>query len=118
MRDENARYRIVADLMASGAAVAEGYLYGSEAVHLIKNKLVSRDVITSYRSNAYFERVRMYGVDAAKRWEDERKAFHADCWQNYDKIMEQRKEMEDMKAGRNRGHSAEVNGRDPSGKGC
>lgn len=101
MRDENARYRIIADLMASGAPVAEGYLYGSEAVHLIKNKLVSRDVITSYRSNAYFERVRMYGVDVAKKWEDERKALHADCWENYDTIMKQRKEIEDRKAGRN-----------------
>lgn len=101
MSDDNARYGIVADLMAKGEAVAEGYLYGSEAVHLIKSKLVSRETMTAYRSSAYFQRLRMYGEVQAKQWEEERKALHTSCWESYDEVLRQRKEIDDRKMGRN-----------------
>lgn len=90
--EQDAHYGIVATKMLNGNDVSEGYLYGVEAVELLKRGLVTTDILSRYRSNAYFARVRQYGEDTARQWEAERKAAHKSAWDGYDAVQRQRAE--------------------------
>lgn len=69
-------YELNANRMKSGEAVAEGYLYGREAVEMIARRLIDHDTMTKYRSAAFFRRKDMHGEEAALRWEAEAKERH------------------------------------------
>lgn len=67
---------ITAQAMDAGRAVGEGWLYGRNAVELIRRQLVTREVMTAYRSGAFLARREIYGEAAALQWEAEAKARH------------------------------------------
>lgn len=62
--------------MAAGEAVGEGWLYGRLAVDLIAGGHVTKEVMTAYRSAAFFNRKDLYGEGAALEWEAEAKERH------------------------------------------
>lgn len=68
--------------MNAGEAVGEDWLYGRGACEMIEAKLVTREVMTAYRSGAYFRRKDMYGEEAALAWEADRKEMHARIWRD------------------------------------
>lgn len=69
-------YAIVGKRMAAGEAVGEEYLWGRQAVEIIKRKLVDRDTMQRYRSAAFLARKRAYGEAAALAWEADMKDRH------------------------------------------
>ncbi len=69
-------YEAVSKRMRAGEAVGEGYLYGRQAVELIKRGLVDKDTMMKYRSAAYFHRKDTHGQASATAWEDEAKERH------------------------------------------
>jgi hypothetical protein len=70
-------YEIMADRMAKGEAVGEGYLWGRQAVEMIRLRLVDEPTMKSYRSGAFLARRELYGEAAALAWEAECKERHA-----------------------------------------
>jgi hypothetical protein len=62
--------------MAKGEAVGEDWLYGRCAVDLIAGGHVSKEVMTAYRSAAFFARKDVYGEEAALEWEAAAKERH------------------------------------------
>jgi len=62
--------------MEEGRPVGEGWLYGRNAVELIRRRLVTQEVMTAYRSGAFLARREIYGQEAALRWEAEAKERH------------------------------------------
>lgn len=70
------RYAHVGALMADGEAVGENYLYGREAVELIRRKLVDEETMRLYRSAAFFARKEIQTEASALEWEAEAKARH------------------------------------------
>jgi hypothetical protein len=73
---ETDHYQIAAARMEAGQPVGEGWLYGREACELIRRGLVTREVMTAYRSGAFLARRKMYGEPAALAWEAEAKERH------------------------------------------
>lgn len=67
---------IIAAKMERGDPVGEGWLYGRDAVDLIRAGKVSREVMEKYRSGAFLARRKVYGEDAALAWEAHAKAQH------------------------------------------
>lgn len=65
------RHDISAARMARGEAVGECYLYGREAVEMIRRRLVDEPTMKKYRSAAFFGRKDVQGEAAALRWEAE-----------------------------------------------
>lgn len=72
-------YEITARRMQAGEAVGEGYLYGREAVELIRRGLVDEATMRRYRSAAFLARKQAYGEAAALAWEAEGKDRHEDA---------------------------------------
>lgn len=87
---------IIAGKMERGDPVGEGWLWGRDAVELIRAGKVSREVMEKYRSGAFLARRSVYGEDAALAWEAHAKARH--------------KAADEVFRGQNgpRGYSAEV----------
>lgn len=69
-------HQIIADRMARGEPVGEGWLYGRAACELIRQRLVDQATMSAYRSGAFFARKDTYGQAAALAWEAEAKAKH------------------------------------------
>lgn len=67
---------IIAAKMERGEPVGEGWLYGRDAVELIRAGKVTREVMETYRSGAFLARRKVYGEDAALAWELHSKARH------------------------------------------
>lgn len=67
---------ITAGRMSRGEPVAEGWLYGRNAVDLIARGMVTREVMETYRGGAFLARRAMAGQEAALRWEADAKAAH------------------------------------------
>lgn len=61
----------------AGSPIAEGFLYGAACHELMRAKGITESDLRPYRSGAYLARRAMYGEDAAREWEAERKAHHA-----------------------------------------
>lgn len=70
-------YPHIGSLMADGEAVGENYLYGREAVELIRRRLVDEPTMTKYRSAAFLSRKATQGEARALEWEADAKARHA-----------------------------------------
>ena len=70
-------YPHIGSLMADGEAVGENYLYGREAVELIRRRLVDEPTMTKYRSAAFLSRKDVQGEARALEWEADAKARHA-----------------------------------------
>ena len=69
-------YEVMGKRMAEGKDVGENYLYGREAVELIRRKLVDEDTMRRYRSAAFFARKEIQTEASALEWESEAKARH------------------------------------------
>ena len=69
-------HEISARRMAAGEPVGENFLYGREAVEMIRRHLVDEPTMTRYRSGAFFSRKDMHGEASALAWEAEAKARH------------------------------------------
>lgn len=69
-------HEIAARKMAAGEPVGEGYLYGADAVEMIRRHLVDRETMTRYRSAAYHNRRTAHGEPSALEWEAEAKSRH------------------------------------------
>ena len=69
-------YAIMAKRMAAGDPVGEGYLYGREAVEMIRRRLVDEPTMRAYRSGAFLARRKTQGEASALAWEAESKARH------------------------------------------
>lgn len=67
---------IVSAKMERGESVGDGWLWGRDAVDLIRAGKVTREVMEKYRSAAFFARKDTYGEDAALAWEAKAKAAH------------------------------------------
>jgi hypothetical protein len=65
--------------MNAGEAVGDGYLYGRDAVTLLRGNHVSLDVMTKYRSALFFSAKDVWGEELALRAEARWKAKHADA---------------------------------------
>lgn len=74
--EPKSEHQIIADRMARGEPVGEGWLYGRAACELIRQRLVDQATMSAYRSGAFFARKDEYGQDAALAWEAEAKAKH------------------------------------------
>lgn len=74
--ESKTEHQIIADRMARGDAVGEGWLYGRAACELIQRGMVDRETMTRYRSAAFFARKDIYGEVSALAWEAEAKARH------------------------------------------
>ncbi len=72
-------YRIQAARMERGEAVPEPFLYGTEAVELIRRGLVDRETMGRYRSAAFLSRRDTHGEAAALAWEADAKQRHEDA---------------------------------------
>lgn len=70
-------HEIAGRRMANGEPVGENYLYGREAVELIRRGLVDEATMTRYRSAAFFSRRDIQTEASALAWEVEAKARHA-----------------------------------------
>lgn len=70
------RHEINAKRMSKGEAVGEYYLYGREAVEMIRRGLVDEPTMKRYRSAAFFARKDVQGEAAALKWEAEAKERH------------------------------------------
>lgn len=57
--------------------IPEGMMYGVNALTLMRQEGISEAELRPYRSSAYFARKSLYGEEAARKWEDERKDHHA-----------------------------------------
>ncbi len=69
-------HEINARRMDRGEPVGEGYLYGREAVEMIRRGLVDEATMKKYRSGAFLARKATQGEASALRWEAEAKARH------------------------------------------
>lgn len=69
-------YELNASRMKAGEMVGEGYLYGREAVEMIARGLIDVEIMTKYRSAAFFARKDIHGEAAALAWEAEAKERH------------------------------------------
>ena len=69
-------YEVMGKRMAEGKDVGENYLYGREAVELIRRKLVDEETMRLYRSAAFFARKEIQTEASALEWEAEAKARH------------------------------------------
>lgn len=67
---------IAAKNMSNGMPVAENYLYGRLAWELIDRGLVTNEILTQYRTDAFRSRCSVYGDAAAAAWEVEAIAHH------------------------------------------
>lgn len=74
--EPKSEHQIIADRMARGDPVGEGWLYGRAACELIRQRLVDQATMSAYRSGAFFARKATYGQEAALAWETEAKAKH------------------------------------------
>jgi len=74
--EPKSEHQIIADRMARGEPVGEGWLYGRAACELIRQRLVDQATMSAYRSGAFFARKDTYGQAAALAWEAEAKAKH------------------------------------------
>lgn len=70
---------IAARCMNEGKPVAEGWLYGRNAVEMIAERLIDQDTMTRYRSSAFLRRKDLYGEGPALAWEAAAKARHEDA---------------------------------------
>jgi hypothetical protein len=64
-------YQIYAARMERGEGVPEGFIFGREAVELIKRGMLSEDTLRRYRSGWFFNAKDVYGEEEAKRMEAE-----------------------------------------------
>jgi hypothetical protein len=76
---EDERLKKIGALMEEGQPVGDGYLWGRDACELIHRRLVTREVMTGYRSKLFFRHCDVYGEDAALAWEERMKAKHEDA---------------------------------------
>lgn len=67
---------ITARKMQRGEPVGEGWLWGANAVALIRAKLVDQQTMEKYRSGAFLARRAVYGEESALAWEAEAKERH------------------------------------------
>ena len=74
--EPKSEHQIIADRMARGEPVGEGWLYGRAACELIRQRMVDQETMSAYRSGAFFARKDTYGQEAALAWEAEAKAKH------------------------------------------
>ena len=63
--------------MNSGEAVGDGFLYGRDAVELLRSGKVSMEIMTKYRSSLFFSAKDVWGEEIALKREAEWKAKHA-----------------------------------------
>lgn len=70
-------FTIHARLIREGQPIPEGMMYGLNALALMRQEGISEAELRPYRSSAYFARKKLYGEEAARKWEDERKDHHA-----------------------------------------
>ena len=54
--EPKSEHQIIADRMARGEPVGEGWLYGRAACELIRQRLVDQATMSAYRSGAFFAR--------------------------------------------------------------
>jgi hypothetical protein len=71
---------LVAARMRAGEPVGETWLYGLRACELIARGLVNFGLIEAYRRGALRARARLYGEDAARRWEAEAREQDEQGW--------------------------------------
>jgi len=72
---------ITARKMQRGENVGEGWLWGRNAVEMIRRGLVDRETMEAYRSGAFLARRAQYGEASALAWEAEAKARHEEAKQ-------------------------------------
>lgn len=77
--DREQELAIIGKRLAEGDHVGEGWLWGRQAVDLIRRGLVDEPTMRKYRSSAYFSRKATYGADAAQKWEADAKQRHQDA---------------------------------------
>lgn len=82
---------IAARCMNEGKPVAEGWLYGRNAVEMIAESLIDQDTMTRYRSSAFLRRKDLYGEGPALAWEAEAKQCHEDAKQIHGQNREARR---------------------------
>jgi hypothetical protein len=71
---------LVARRMRAREPVGQDWLFGLGACELIARGLVDGDLMKAYRSGAFHARARLYGQDAAQRWEAEAQARLDAAW--------------------------------------
>lgn len=64
-------YHINSQRMKNGEAVPEGYVFGREAVEMVRRGLMTMDVMRDYRSTWFFKMKDVYGEVEARRMETE-----------------------------------------------
>lgn len=65
--------------MQRGEAVGDGYLYGRDAVQLLRDGHVSEEIMAKYRSAWFFNAKDVWGEEIARKIERGMRAKHADA---------------------------------------
>ena len=67
---------LAAKRMNAGEPVGDEWLWGILSCELIASGAITETTMRRYRSGQYFARKRLYGEDAARKWESEMQARH------------------------------------------